>query len=83
MEPELIPLEDSLQSLPREDAHDLNSSTVSQDQPNSLFRQLGGGDLGDEEEKAIAFLGAVNDDNFDRTIPSSVPSGISPGAHIE
>ena len=30
----------------------------------------------------IAFLGALNDDSFDKTIPAKVPSGLTPGGTI-
>jgi cytochrome c peroxidase len=30
----------------------------------------------------IAFLGALSDPNFDRTIPDQVPSGLPPGGAI-
>ena len=32
-------------------------------------------------DEIIAFLNALNDDNFDRTIPTNVPSGLQPGGH--
>ncbi len=33
-------------------------------------------------DEIIEFLNALNDDSFDRTIPSRVPSGLSPGGRI-
>ena len=30
----------------------------------------------------IAFLGALNDDGFDKTIPARVPSGLKPGGKV-
>ncbi|MCR9290302.1 MAG: cytochrome-c peroxidase [Bacteroidetes bacterium] len=41
--------------------------------------QLNGNDVQD----IIAFLGALNDNNFDRTIPSEVPSGLRVGGNID
>jgi cytochrome c peroxidase len=35
------------------------------------------------ERDLLAFLGALNDPGFDRTIPESVPSGLMPGGRIE
>jgi cytochrome c peroxidase len=40
-------------------------------------------DPDDEAPALIAFLGALNDDSFDKTIPSRVPSGLSPGGQIQ
>jgi cytochrome c peroxidase len=37
----------------------------------------------DEEDAIIAFLDALNDGSFDRTIPSRVPSGLDPGGRIQ
>jgi cytochrome c peroxidase len=34
-------------------------------------------------DEIIAFLNALNDDNFDKTIPNSVPSGLPVGGNIE
>jgi cytochrome c peroxidase len=31
----------------------------------------------------IAFLGALNDNSFDKTIPAKVPSGLPPGGTIK
>ncbi|MFK7907566.1 MAG: cytochrome-c peroxidase [Chitinophagales bacterium] len=40
--------------------------------------------LNNNDVQAItAFLGALNDDNFDRTIPNSVPSGLPVGGRIQ
>ena len=33
-------------------------------------------------EDIVAFLGALTDEQFDRTIPESVPSGLTPGGSI-
>jgi cytochrome c peroxidase len=54
---------------------------LDRDQLDPLFRRLG--DVDDSEREIIAFLGALNDDSFDRTIPASVPSGLNPGGRIE
>ena len=37
----------------------------------------------DNASGLIAFLDALNDDSFDKTIPSRVPSGLSPGGRIQ
>ncbi len=34
-------------------------------------------------EDIIAFIQALNDPNFDRTIPNSVPSGLNPGGNVD
>jgi cytochrome c peroxidase len=46
-----------------------------------LARQLD--DPDDEAGAIIAFLEALNDDSFDKTIPSTVPSGLTPGGRIQ
>ena len=33
-------------------------------------------------DELIEFLGALNDESFDKTIPTHVPSGLNPGGHI-
>jgi cytochrome c peroxidase len=35
------------------------------------------------EREILAFLGALNDAEFDRTIPARVPSGLPPGGRID
>ena len=41
-------------------------------------------DLDDDQiEAIIAFMNALNDDSFDKTIPDSVPSGLPVGGNIE
>ena len=55
--------------------------TVDRDQQDPLLRRLG--DVDDEEREIIAFLGALNDNSFDKTVPVSVPSGLHPGGRIE
>jgi cytochrome c peroxidase len=40
-------------------------------------------DPDDEAGAIITFLEALNDDSFDKTIPSRVPSGLSPGGKIQ
>ena len=37
----------------------------------------------DNARAIIEFLNALNDDSFDRTVPSRVPSGLNPGGRIE
>ncbi len=34
-------------------------------------------------DELVAFLSALNDESFDKTIPSRVPSGLNPGGRIE
>jgi cytochrome c peroxidase len=46
-----------------------------------LFRRLD--DVDDSEREIIAFLGTLNDDQFDRKIPDFVPSGLNPGGRID
>ncbi len=46
-----------------------------------LVRRLD--DPDDEAGAIITFLEALNDDNFDKTIPSRVPSGLNPGGRIQ
>jgi cytochrome c peroxidase len=46
-----------------------------------LVRRLD--DPDDEAGAIITFLEALNDDNFDKTIPSRVPSGLDPGGRIQ
>jgi cytochrome c peroxidase len=53
---------------------------VGRRQVDRLVRRLD--DPDDEAEALIEFLDALNDDSFDRTIPSRVPSGLNPGGHI-
>ncbi len=53
---------------------------VSREQLDPLVRQLRGVDR--DEDALIAFLDALNDPSFDRTIPPRVPSGLAPGGAI-
>ena len=46
-----------------------------------LVRRLD--DPDDEADAIITFLEALNDDGFDKTIPSRVPSGLNPGGRIQ
>jgi cytochrome c peroxidase len=34
-------------------------------------------------DELIEFLSALNDDSFDKSVPSRVPSGLSPGGRIQ
>ena len=36
-----------------------------------------------EMQDIVAFLGALTDENFDKTIPTRVPSGLPPGGYIQ
>jgi cytochrome c peroxidase len=41
-------------------------------------------DMSDRQmQDIVAFLGALTDENFDKTIPLRVPSGLPPGGHIQ
>ena len=44
-----------------------------------LLRQL---NVRGGRQDVIAFLGALNDDGFDKTIPAKVPSGLKPGGRV-
>ena len=57
------------------------NANVSREQLDPLVRQLRGVD--DDDEDLIAFLEALSDDSFDRTIPPRVPSGLAVGGRIE
>ena len=46
-----------------------------------LFRRLD--DVNDHDREIIAFLGALNDDSFDKAIPNRVPSGLPVGGLID
>jgi cytochrome c peroxidase len=46
-----------------------------------LAQRLGG--VNEAAYAIIAFLGALNDDSFDKTTPSRVPSGLTPGGRIQ
>lgn len=46
-----------------------------------LFRRLD--DVNDHDREIIAFLNALNDDNFDKTVPNEVPSGLPVGGLIQ
>ena len=37
----------------------------------------------DDTDSIVAFLKALNDDNFDKAIPAQVPSGLKPGGNID
>lgn len=53
---------------------------VSRQQLDPLVRQLRGVDR--DEDALLAFLDALNDPSFDKTIPSRVPSGLAVGGAI-
>ena len=53
---------------------------VSRDQLDPLLRQLRGVD--DDDFELLSFLDALSDDQFDRTIPRAVPSGLTVGGKI-
>jgi cytochrome c peroxidase len=54
---------------------------VGRRQVDPLARRLD--DPDDEADAIITFLEALNDDSFDKTIPSRVPSGLNPGGRIQ
>jgi cytochrome c peroxidase len=54
---------------------------VRRDQLDPLLRRLRGVDGGARD--IIDFLGALNDESFDKTIPARVPSGLHAGGRIE
>ena len=58
-----------------------DGQNVARAQLDPLLRQLRG--VGRSRDEIVAFLGALNDDSFDRTVPSRVPSGLRPGGRIE
>ena len=77
----LIPtLEDVVEFY--DDVGDRNERNVNLDrsQIDPLIRTLD--DPDDHERELLAFLHALNDDDFDREIPERVPSGLNPGGEI-
>jgi cytochrome c peroxidase len=52
---------------------------VRRDQLDPLLRQV---DVRQGRAELLAFLGALNDDGFDRSEPDRVPSGLPPGGNI-
>ena len=54
---------------------------VSREPLDPLVRQLR--DPDDRVGDLIAFLQALTDDSFDRTVPARVPSGLKPGGNIQ
>jgi cytochrome c peroxidase len=54
---------------------------VSREQLDPLLRRLRGVD--DDDEELLAFLDALSDSSFDRTIPKAVPSGLTVGGKIQ
>jgi cytochrome c peroxidase len=54
---------------------------VGRDQLDPLLRRLRGVD--DDDEDLLAFLRALSDDSFDRTIPARVPSSLPVGGRIQ
>ena len=55
--------------------------SVGRDQLDPLVRRLRGVD--EDDEDLIAFLRALSDDSFDRTIPARVPSALPVGGRIQ
>jgi cytochrome c peroxidase len=56
------------------------NQNLRRDQLDPLLRALD--DVDDHEREIIEFLGALNDDSFDKSIPARVPSGLNPGGRI-
>jgi cytochrome c peroxidase len=54
---------------------------VSGEKLDPLLRELG--DFDEEDVDLVAFLRALSDDSFDRTIPERVPSGLPVGGKIQ
>ena len=65
-----------------DDVGDRNERNVNleRNQMDPLIRTLD--DPDDHERELTAFLNALNDNTFDRTIPGRVPSGLNPGGEI-
>lgn len=57
------------------------NQNVGRRQVDPLVRQMD--DPDDEARALIAFLSALNDNSFDKTIPQRVPSGLAPGGRIQ
>ena len=57
------------------------NTNVSRDQLDPLLRRLRG--VGRDPGTLTAFLSALNDDSFDKTIPDLVPSGLHPGGNVQ
>ncbi len=53
---------------------------LERDQLDPLLRDLD--DVDDHERELIEFLNTLNDDSFDKTVPTRVPSGLHPGGRI-
>ncbi len=61
--------------------NDLLNANLTQNQLDEEMQDL---ELdGDQIDAIIAFMNALNDDDFDKTIPSNVPSGLPVGGNIE
>ena len=73
-------LDDVLDFYDDRGRRDARNQNLVRDQLDPLLRGLG--DVDDHEREIIAFLGALNDDSFDKTIPAQVPSGLPPGGRI-
>ncbi len=54
---------------------------VRRDDLDPLAQRIG--DINDAASAIVAFLEALNDDSFDKAIPSRVPSGLNPGGRIQ
>lgn len=59
---------------------DERNVNLERNQVDPLTRTLD--DPDDHERELLAFLNALNDDDFDRRIPDRVPSGLNPGGEI-
>jgi cytochrome c peroxidase len=56
---------------------------VSRDQLDPLLLRVNLRGRGRGNDDLLAFLDALNDETFDRTVPDRVPSGLRPGGAIE
>jgi cytochrome c peroxidase len=59
---------------------DSENAHVGRNQLDPLLRELD--DVDDQMRDLVAFLGALGDDSFDRTVPTRVPSGLPPGGNL-
>jgi cytochrome c peroxidase len=58
-----------------------NNTSVANNQLDQKVRNLRLG--GNQRQAIVAFLQSLSDENYDKTIPQSVPSGLNPGGNIK
>lgn len=73
-------LEDVIEFYDDVGDRDERNVNLERNQVDPLTRTLD--DPDDHERELLAFLNALNDDDFDRRIPDRVPSGLNPGGEI-